>query len=285
MFERYTERGRRVVFFARYEASQYGSPAIDSEHILLGLLREEKSLRRWVPKLDAENIRHRIDQHLPQHTKTPTSIDLPLTQLASRVLECAAKEADRLGSKHIGTEHLLLGLLADEGSFTAKLLIDEGGANAAAIRQYYAQQTPPPKPWSFQRASFHNYGFRVLSGETVEIHGSRWNIDYVHDAINLVRAYNWHWHKAIWRPRDIVIHAKDGTCSFDLTLAENSTNFVLVKYGWKKDHCFVCRWELHESEDDHGIGYTNGHDWLCTECYERFWLNPGFFTSSYSDIT
>jgi len=60
-----------------------------------------------------------------------------------------------------------------------------------------------------------------------------------------------------------------------------------VKAGWKKDHCFICRWELFESKDDsdHGSGYTNGHDWLCTECYTKFWERPDFFSSSYSEIT
>jgi hypothetical protein len=285
MFERYTEKARRVVFFARYEASQYGSPLIDPEHLLLGLIREEKSLRRWVPKLDAQTIREQVDQHLTKHAQISTAAVLPLSHAGKDVLASAMEAADQFGERHIGTEHLLLGLLDDTNSFTAKLLLDAGGANAASIRQYFGKQNVPPKPWSLQRASFHNYGFRALSGETVKIHGCRWNVDYVGDAINMVRAYNWHWHKAICRPRDIVIHTNDGTRSFDLTLAEDSNNFVLVKKGWKKDLCFVCRWELYESEDEHGIGYTNGHDWLCMECYERFWKDPGFFSSSYSEIT
>jgi hypothetical protein len=285
MFERYTEKARRAVFFARYEASQFGSSAIDPEHLLLGLIREEKSLRPWIPKLDAQTIREQVEKQLGKGTQTSTATDLPLSDPCKHVLESAMTEADRLGDKYVGTEHLLLGLLADPNTFAARLLLDGAGANAASIRQYFAKQNSPSRPASLQRTSLQNYQSRRPSGESVEIHGSRWNIDYVHDAMNLVRAYNWHWHKEVWRPRDIVIYAKDGTCSFDLTLAEDSTNFVLVKDGWKKDHCFVCRWELREAEDEHGIGYTNGHDWLCTECYERFWLDPGFFTSSYSDIT
>jgi hypothetical protein len=50
MFERYTEKARRVIFFSRYEASQFGSPKIDTEHLLLGLIREDKALYRWLPK-------------------------------------------------------------------------------------------------------------------------------------------------------------------------------------------------------------------------------------------
>lgn len=280
MFEHYTEKARRVIFFARFEASQYGSPAIECEHLLLGLVREERSLRRWVPKFGAETIQQSVKDHLPKQNPISLSVDFPLSPAAQSVLTHAAEEAERLGDKNIDSEHVLLALLGDRDSFTSKLLL-EAGANAGRIRQYHAKRPISPKPW----ASYPDSGSRLSSGETVEIHGSRWHVDYLCDAINLVRAYNWHWQKAIWKPRDIVIHCKDGTCSFDLTLAEDSANFVLVPEGWKKDHCFVCRWELFESDDEHGLGYTNGHDWLCAECYERFWQDPGFFSSSYSDIT
>jgi hypothetical protein len=284
MFERYTDRARRVIFFARYEASQFGSPVIDAEHLLLGLLREDGSLHRWLPNTDVETIRQQVGDHLPKHPPTSTATDLPLSEAGKRVLKYAADEAERLANKHIGTEHLFLGLLDERNSFSAKLL-HERGADAATIRAYYAGQSPPPKPWSFQRASYYDSGFRSLSGETVEIHGSRWSVDYVRDAINLVRGYNWHWHKASWTPRDIVIHRKSGTFSFELSLAKDAEQFALVERGWKKDHCFVCRWEMFESDDEHGVGYTNGHDWLCMECYERFWEHPDFFSSSHSDMT
>jgi hypothetical protein len=284
MFERYTEKARRVIFFARYEASHYGSPEIDADHLLLGLLREEESLRRWLPTIDLETIRQRLDEHSPKLPPTSPAVDLPLATASKHVLKFAADEAERLANKHIGTEHLFLGLLDEKDCFAAKLL-HEGGADASAVRAYYAEQSQSPKPWSFQRASYYNLGFRPLSGETVEIHGSPWNVDYVRDAINLTRSYNWHWHKAPWKPRDIVINRKNGTFSFELSLAKDSEQFALVERGWKKDHCFVCRWEMFESEDEHGTGYTNGHDWLCMECYERFWEHPDFFSSSLSDIT
>jgi ClpA/ClpB-like protein len=284
MFERYTEKARRVIFFGRYEASQYGSPVIDTEHLLLGLLREDKSLRGWLHKIDGDTLRRRIEEYLPKREPTSTAVDLPLSETAKNVLKRAADEAERLANPHIGTEHLFLGLVEEKHCFAAQLL-KEGGADAPEIRMYYAQRAEPPKPWSFQRASYRDLGFRALSGETVEIHGARWNVDYVRDAINLVRTYNWHWHKARWKPRDIVIHRKNGTCSFELALAKDSANFSLAKNGWKKDHCFVCRWELFESDDEHGVGYTNGHDWLCMECYERFWRRPDFFSSSQSEMT
>jgi hypothetical protein len=285
MFERYTEKARRVVFFSRYEASQYGSPEIDTEHLLLGLLREDKALYRWLPNTDLQTIRQRVEDHSPKRPPTSTAVDLPLSVSARRVLKYAADEAERLANRHIGTEHIFLGLLDEEGCFAAKLL-REAGADAGEMRMYYAT-SPPPKPWSFQRASYRDLGFRALSAETVEIHGSSWNVDYVRDAVRLCRGYNWHWHKAAWTPRDIAVERKTGRVSFDLSLASDAANFELVKGGWKKDHCFICRWELFESQTDteHGTGYTNGHDWLCMECYTKFWERPDFFASAYSDIT
>lgn len=286
MFERYTEKARRVIFFARYEASQYGSPEIDTEHLLLGLIREDKALQRWLPKTDPQAMRQRVEDHSTKRPPTSTAVDLPLTEAAKRVLKYAAVEAERLANRHIGTEHLLLGLL-DEGFGFAAGLLREAGADSAEIRLHYAgRQSNPPKPWSFHRASYRDLRFETLSADTVEIHGSRWNVDYVRDAVQLCRAYNWHWRLAAWKPRDVAIERKTGRVSFDLRLAADPEKFELVKEGWKKDHCFVCRWELFESEDNHhATGYTNGHDWLCTECYTKFWERPDFFSSSYSDIT
>jgi hypothetical protein len=286
MFERYTEKARRVIFFARYEASQYGSTDIDTEHLLLGLLREEKSLYRWLPKAQPETLRQQIDSNSPKREPTPTNIDLPLSSAAKRVLKYAASEADRLAQKDIGTEHLLLGLLDAESCYAAKLL-RESGAEASKLRvQFAARSTQQWAP--FQHYDIQVRGLRAAAPhESVEIHGSFWSLDYVFDAFKRCREYNWHWHEAAWVPRDIAIDRKTGRFSFDLSLAEDSANFTLVKGGWKKDHCAICRWELFESNDDlqHGTGYTNGREWLCTECYEKFLLHPNFFSSNYPEIT
>lgn len=77
MFERYTESARRTIFFGRYEASQFGSPEIDTEHLLLGLLREEKSVPRWVPKLQPQIVRQRIESVTEKLPPTSTAVDLP----------------------------------------------------------------------------------------------------------------------------------------------------------------------------------------------------------------
>jgi ATP-dependent Clp protease ATP-binding subunit ClpC len=114
MFERYTEGARRTVFFARYEAAQIGAVYIDSEHILLGLLREDKALfKRLLPDVEYESVHKEVMNHtqIEGGKRASTSTDLPLSNASKRVLAFGAEEAVLLNHRHIGTEHLLLGLL------------------------------------------------------------------------------------------------------------------------------------------------------------------------------
>src|SRR5881275_2651234 len=136
MFERYTEKARRVIFFARYEASQFGSPYIETEHLLLGLLREDKQLANRFLRSHAavDSIRKQIEGHTTVREKVSTSVDLPLSHECKRVLAYGAEEAERLNHKHIGTEHLLLGLLREEKCFAAEIL-HERGLRLSAIRE------------------------------------------------------------------------------------------------------------------------------------------------------
>ena len=98
MFERYTEKARRVIFFARYEASQFGSPYIETEHLLLGLLREDKALANRFLRSHAaiESIRKQIEAHTTVREKVSTSVDLPLSHECKRVLAYGAEGAERL---------------------------------------------------------------------------------------------------------------------------------------------------------------------------------------------
>jgi hypothetical protein len=109
--------------------------------------------------------------------------------------------------------------------------------------------------------------------------------DYLRDAVEKCRRS--YWNKRNWFPRDIVVHRGTGKISFDLGLAENSNEFELAKDGWKKDYCFICRWELFKSEDqpDHSVAYTNGDAWLCGECHDKFLQGPDYFSSSHPEIT
>ena len=129
MFERYTERARRVLFFARYEASQLGSISIETEHLLLGLIREGKGLTSRIfarSHLSLESIRKEIEGRTVFREKVSTSVEIPFSTETKRVLQHAAEEADRLLHNYIGTEHLLLGILREERSVASSILSEKG---------------------------------------------------------------------------------------------------------------------------------------------------------------
>jgi Clp amino terminal domain, pathogenicity island component len=140
MFERYTEKARRVIFFARYEASQYGSPHIETEYLVLGLLREDAALlsRLVGSRTIAVDIRTEIERQIARRERISISVEMPLTDECKTVLTFAAEEADRLGHRHVGTEHLLVGMLRVEGSLAARLL-QEKGLKPEAIRERLAK--------------------------------------------------------------------------------------------------------------------------------------------------
>jgi hypothetical protein len=281
VFERYTEKARRVIFFARYEASQCGSPVIETEHLLLGILRETKHVVAILPLGAPQSIRAQIEARIPSRPNTSTSIDLPLSNASKRILAYGAEEAERLKHRYIGSEHLFLGLLREKGCFAAELL-EPFGVKLEQLRSKFEGMSD-----SLGRlvdpARFRNI-FTPSEG-TLDIHGSSFTLRYVRGAVRRLRGHMWLWQKATWQPRDVVIQRKSGKLSFDLNLANDAENFEVVKGGWTKDYCAICRWELFAAPDDHGTGYTNGRDWICMECYERFWDRPDFISGSYSEIT
>jgi ATP-dependent Clp protease ATP-binding subunit ClpC len=128
MFERYTENARRAIFFARYEASQFGASQIEAEHILLGIFREDKKLTARVlePARSVESIRRELESRTLERKRIPTGMDLPLSAEAKCALAFASNESALLGDRHIGTEHLLLGILRTEGSIAAEVLYSHG---------------------------------------------------------------------------------------------------------------------------------------------------------------
>ncbi len=137
MFERYTERARRVIFFARYEASQLGSNSIETEHLLLGLIREGKGLTSRIfskSHLSMESIRKEIEGRALYRDKVSTSVDIPLSLESKRVLGYGSEEAERMLHNYIGTEHILLGLMREEKSVAAGIL-GEKGMRLSAVRE------------------------------------------------------------------------------------------------------------------------------------------------------
>jgi ATP-dependent Clp protease ATP-binding subunit ClpC len=152
MFERYTERARRVLFFARYEATQLGSTSIETEHLLLGLIREGKGLTSRIfarSHLSLESIRKEIEGRTVFREKVSTSVDIPFSGETKHVLQFAAEEADRLLHTYIGTEHLLLGILREEHSVGASILYEKGMRLASVredIVQLLNEKTAPARP-------------------------------------------------------------------------------------------------------------------------------------------
>ena len=129
MFERYTEKARRAVFFARFEASQYGSEFIEPEHLLLGLLREnapEFKASYFRESIAISDIRAELEKGMEKHPRTSTSIEILLADDSKRVLILAAEEAAILSHPLIGPDHMLLGLLRVEDCRAAQVLRGKG---------------------------------------------------------------------------------------------------------------------------------------------------------------
>lgn len=143
MFERFTEKARRAIFFARYEASQYGSPYIETEHLLLGILRERRdTLARLFPGMSAaeSEIRKDVEERITVGKRIPTSVDIQLSKECREVLMIAQETADRLRHKPVVPEHLLIALLRVETCLAAKVL-NELGVTPEPIQRELSKYT------------------------------------------------------------------------------------------------------------------------------------------------
>ena len=135
MFERFTERARQVVVLAQDEARALRHNYIGTEHILLGLLREEEGLAaRVLDSLDitVDDVRANVARIVGQGDEVTTG-QIPFTPRAKKVLELALREALSLGHNYIGTEHILLGLVRENEGVAARILLDFD-ADAEKIR-------------------------------------------------------------------------------------------------------------------------------------------------------
>jgi ATP-dependent Clp protease ATP-binding subunit ClpC len=137
MFEKFTERGRKVIIYAKEEAEKRQNDYLGTEHLLLAILREEDGLPVAILKrmgITREEIRMEIERNLPQGTDLMTFDDIPFTPRAKKVLELAVEEARLLGHNYIGSEHILLGLIREEEGIGGKILRNLGG-NLLGARQ------------------------------------------------------------------------------------------------------------------------------------------------------
>ncbi len=137
MFERFTERARRVIILAREEAGRFRHDFVGTEHILLGLIRDGEGIATAVLQrlgLRLETVKAEVERALAGFPKTLTFGEVPFTPQAKRVLELSIEEARQLGHNYIGTEHLLLGLMK-EGQCIAAKILESLGARLDEVRQ------------------------------------------------------------------------------------------------------------------------------------------------------
>src|SRR2546425_3577083 len=136
MFERFTDKGRKIIVLAREEAERHQNDYLGTEHLVLAILRETDGVALMILKkmgLSTEQIRLEIERNLPGGGTTMTFGEIPFSPRVKKVIEYAVEEARLLGHNHIGGEHLLLGLLREEEGI--------GGENLPGPRA-----APPPAP-------------------------------------------------------------------------------------------------------------------------------------------
>src|ERR1700723_4143396 len=141
MFERFTDRARRVVVLAQEEARMLNHNYIGTEHILLGLIHEgegvaAKSLESL--GISLEGVRSQVNEIIGQGQQAPSSGHIPFTPRAKKVLELRLREALQLGHNYIGTEHILLGLIREGDGVAAQVLV-KLGAERNRVRQQVIQ--------------------------------------------------------------------------------------------------------------------------------------------------
>src|SRR6202521_3868078 len=142
MWQRFTERARRVVFFAQEEAARLGENYVGTEHLLLGLVRENDSVAaRILDRLCVPlgKIRSDIERQVTKG-KGNLGQDMQLTPRAKRVIDLAYEEARQLNHNYIGTEHLLLGLIREGDGLAARVLVKHGASLEGARREVYTMQ-------------------------------------------------------------------------------------------------------------------------------------------------
>ena len=129
MFDRFTDRARKVMALARKEAQRFNHDFIGTEHILLGLIQEGSGVAANVLKnlgVEINKIRSEIEKNVQSGPSMVTMGQLPFTPRAKKVLELSMEEANELGHNYIGTEHLLLGLIRENDGVAAQVLVDRG---------------------------------------------------------------------------------------------------------------------------------------------------------------
>ncbi len=156
MFERFTDKARRTIILAREEAEKHQHEYLGTEHILLGILRDEEGLHCKILKnlgINLDHLRLEVERNLPKGTDTLTFGEIPFTPKARKVLELAVEEARLLNHNYVGTEHILLGLVREEEGIAGNILRSMGASLLGARQQTInllhqssiRSKTPKPK--------------------------------------------------------------------------------------------------------------------------------------------
>jgi ATP-dependent Clp protease ATP-binding subunit ClpC len=169
MFERFTERARQVVVLAQEEARGLRHNYIGTEHLLLGLIREEEGIAARVLEgfgITAEEVRARIERVVGPAEEAPAGQMMPFTPRAKKVLELALREALSLGHNYIGTEHVLLGLVREEKSVGTRILFDFG-VDAETVRNEVIRMLSGPASGAPRRPRWEYKVETLADGEAV----------------------------------------------------------------------------------------------------------------------
>jgi len=179
MFERFTDRARRVVVLAQEEARMLNHNYIGTEHILLGLIHEGEGVAAKALEslgISLEAVRQQVEEIIGQGQQAPSG-HIPFTPRAKKVLELSLREALQLGHDYIGTEHILLGLIREGEGVAAQVLV-RLGADLNRVRQQVVQllhgyqgkepETARARPWagSRERLLLSEVQVRVSAFET-----------------------------------------------------------------------------------------------------------------------
>ena len=160
MFERFTDRARRVVVLAQEEARMLNHNYIGTEHILLGLIHEGEGVAAKALEslgISLEAVRQQVEEIIGQGQQAPSG-HIPFTPRAKKVLELSLREALQLGHNYIGTEHILLGLIREGEGVAAQVLVKlgavgrEGGCHRRRVVVRDAGGITRPRP---VRAQLH----------------------------------------------------------------------------------------------------------------------------------
>jgi hypothetical protein len=145
VFERFTDRARRVVILAQEEGRDLGHGYIGTEHLLLGLLGENEGIAAKALLslgFTLENLRGKVAVLAPKEEQPPTYVHIPFTFSAKKAMELSLREALELGHNYIGTEHILLGLIRGDDDTKAKELLGDTVKVRAAVISTLGDYTP-----------------------------------------------------------------------------------------------------------------------------------------------